>query len=100
MSFFSKLRDRLTRSSSKIGAGLDDIVAEGAAGEEATPRMLLLASPQLTPRRQGRLVHLPMPETRVGDPGLQFEEEPLDFFACFGYAWPAYGLHDLSAGEF
>ena len=24
----------------------------------------------------------------------------LDFFACFGYAWPAYGLHDLSAGEF
>lgn len=30
MSFFSKLRDRLTRSSSKIGAGLDDIVADGA----------------------------------------------------------------------
>ena len=34
MSFFSKLRDRLTRSSSKIGAGLDDIVAWGADGLE------------------------------------------------------------------
>ena len=31
MSFFSKLRERLTRSSSKIGQGLDDIVAEDAA---------------------------------------------------------------------
>ncbi|QFQ87255.1 signal recognition particle-docking protein FtsY [Paracoccus kondratievae] len=31
MSFFSKLRDRLTRSSSKIGAGLEDIVSDGAA---------------------------------------------------------------------
>ena len=33
MSFFSKLRDRLTRSSSKIGAGLDDIVAEGSGSD-------------------------------------------------------------------
>ena len=31
MSFFSKLRERLTKSSSKIGAGLDSIVSEGAA---------------------------------------------------------------------
>lgn len=35
MSFFSKLRERLTKSSSKIGAGLDSIVSEGAA--EAPP---------------------------------------------------------------
>jgi len=35
MSFFSKLRERLTRSSSRIGAGLDDLVGEGAA--EAAP---------------------------------------------------------------
>ena len=34
MSFFTKLRDRLTKSSSKIGGGLDDIVAarEGKGG--------------------------------------------------------------------
>jgi fused signal recognition particle receptor len=31
MSFFSKLRDRLTRSSSKIGDGLDGIVTDGVA---------------------------------------------------------------------
>lgn len=37
MAFFSKLRDRLTRSSSKIGAGLDDIVAEGVAEERLAP---------------------------------------------------------------
>ncbi len=35
MSFFTKLRDRLTKSSSKIGGGLDDIVAERA---EPAPR--------------------------------------------------------------
>ena len=37
MSFFSKLRDRLTRSSSKIGAGLEDIVADGAGSDAAVP---------------------------------------------------------------
>ncbi|MBC7139903.1 MAG: signal recognition particle-docking protein FtsY [Defluviimonas sp.] len=35
MSFFNKLRDRLTRSSSKLAEGLDAIVEEGAAEEEA-----------------------------------------------------------------
>jgi len=34
MSFFSKLRDRLTRSSSKIDEGLNDIVAEGGTTPE------------------------------------------------------------------
>ncbi|MFT4014544.1 MAG: signal recognition particle-docking protein FtsY [Paracoccus sp. (in: a-proteobacteria)] len=52
MSFFSKLRDRLTRSSSKIGAGLDDIVAEGGdeGGEspQATP-LSAQPSPALAP---------------------------------------------------
>lgn len=37
MSFFSKLRERLTRSSSKIGEGLDDLVGEGEAVEETAP---------------------------------------------------------------
>ncbi len=45
MSFFSKLRDRLTRSSSKIGAGLDDIVAEGSGSDEAAPEAPLVATP-------------------------------------------------------
>ena len=29
MSFFSKLRERLTKSSSKIGTGLDDLIGQG-----------------------------------------------------------------------
>ncbi len=39
MSFFTKLRERLTRSSSKIGQGLDEIVADNAPsdGEAAAP---------------------------------------------------------------
>ena len=37
MSFFSKLRERLTRSSSRIGGGLEDIVSEGAVEEQAAP---------------------------------------------------------------
>ncbi|MFD1796297.1 signal recognition particle-docking protein FtsY [Paracoccus aurantiacus] len=35
MSFFSKLRERLTKSSSKIGQGLDDLVGEGSPEPEA-----------------------------------------------------------------
>jgi fused signal recognition particle receptor len=34
MSFFTKLRERLTRSSSKIGEGLDDIVGDGAPADD------------------------------------------------------------------
>ena len=47
MSFFSKLRERLTRSSSKIGEGLDDIVAEGAA--ESPADTAASSAPALTP---------------------------------------------------
>lgn len=36
MSFFSKLRERLNKSSSKIGAGLDDLVADGATAPAQT----------------------------------------------------------------
>ncbi|WP_449043358.1 signal recognition particle-docking protein FtsY [Paracoccus versutus] len=51
MSFFSKLRDRLTRSSSKIGAGLDEIVSDGA-GEE---------KPASAPERPAGLASAPAP---------------------------------------
>ncbi|QIR85140.1 signal recognition particle-docking protein FtsY [Paracoccus sp. AK26] len=44
MSFFSKLRERLTRSSSKIGEGLDDIVDAPASSPE-TPADTLLSAP-------------------------------------------------------
>ncbi len=37
MSFFAKMRDRFTRSSGKIGAGLEDLVADGGAPADAQP---------------------------------------------------------------
>ncbi|WP_304615629.1 signal recognition particle-docking protein FtsY [Paracoccus sp. (in: a-proteobacteria)] len=37
MAFFSKLRERLTRSSSKIGAGLDEIVGEAEPAPASVP---------------------------------------------------------------
>ena len=39
MSFFKKLKDRMFRSSDKIGAGLDALVAEGAGAEDSGPRV-------------------------------------------------------------
>ncbi|TRW96808.1 signal recognition particle-docking protein FtsY [Paracoccus sp. M683] len=44
MSFFSKLRDRLTRSSSKIGQGLDQIVGE--ASEDIAPDVVAEVAPE------------------------------------------------------
>ncbi|WBU61425.1 signal recognition particle-docking protein FtsY [Paracoccus albus] len=37
MSFFSKLRERLTKSSSKIGQGLDDLVGDGSPEPDTNP---------------------------------------------------------------
>ena len=48
MSFFSKLRDRLTRSSSRIGEGLDDLVAEVPEAVSGQP-LAEPAAPQPTP---------------------------------------------------
>lgn len=49
MSFFSKLRERLTKSSSKIGAGLDSIVSEGAAEAPATAPVTPPAAAPVSP---------------------------------------------------
>ncbi len=45
MSFFKKLKDRMFRSSSKIGEGLDNLVAEGAAEAEALPEVSQVEEP-------------------------------------------------------
>jgi fused signal recognition particle receptor len=47
MSFFKKLKDRMFRSSSKIGEGLDDLIAEGAAEDavEDAPRTRVEPTP-------------------------------------------------------
>ncbi len=64
MSFFSKLRERLTKSSSKISGGLDDLVAEGATPQrdrpqpDHKPRPARPAAPDPTLRRSR---HRPLP---------------------------------------
>lgn len=50
MAFFSKLRERLTRSSSKIGSGLDEIVGEAPEAPPAPPTEL--PAPVATPHPQ------------------------------------------------
>ena len=60
MSFFSKLKDRMFRSSSKIGEGLDALVAEGAE-EQAPAAEAAAEAPAHAPAPEVR----PDPEARV-----------------------------------
>lgn len=79
MSFFSKLRDRLTRSSSKIGSGLDDIVAEGTAEITApvpdpAPQDVPKTAPTPAPGLVGRLFG----RTAADEPRRELDDEMLE----------------------
>ncbi|TGN68251.1 signal recognition particle-docking protein FtsY [Paracoccus liaowanqingii] len=52
MAFFTKLRERLTRSSAKIGSGLDDLVGEAPAAPEAPLPATEMPAPMATPHPQ------------------------------------------------
>jgi fused signal recognition particle receptor len=74
MSFFKKLKDRLFRSSDKIGEGLEALVAEGAEAAEAVPDELSerdaatrFAAPEVRPE--------PAPDARV-EPAKSGTEAP------------------------
>lgn len=54
MSFFKKLKDRMFRSSDKIGEGLEALVAEPEATPQATPQAAPEAKPGLISRLIGR----------------------------------------------
>ncbi|MBC7147485.1 MAG: signal recognition particle-docking protein FtsY [Thioclava marina] len=89
MSFFKKLKSRLTRSSSKLEQGLEDIVAENAAPEdevetpEAPPAEVALPAapetinlPDPTPPAPG---YVPAPVTEpVEEENAQIAKAPLD----------------------
>ena len=68
MSFFTKLRERLSRSSSKIGEGLDDIVAEG--GQDAAPDPV--PTPAETPIAPRPSTPTPVPQPTTGMVGRLF----------------------------
>ena len=61
MSFFKKLKDRMFRSSSKLEEGLDAIVEEGGAVDEAPPAPAPEPAPE-TPGLVGRLLGRGQPE--------------------------------------
>jgi len=87
MSFFKKLKSRLTRSSSQLEQGLEDIVAENAAEEEATASP---SDPEATRPQASETENLPDPTfpapgyvpapvtEPVQDKNAQIAKAPLD----------------------
>ncbi|WBU62899.1 signal recognition particle-docking protein FtsY [Paracoccus aerodenitrificans] len=69
MSFFSKLRERLTKSSSKIGQGLDDLVGEGSPEpQQAEAEQAPLARDLDPAERQAAPAAVPSPEPARPEP--------------------------------
>ncbi len=73
MSFFNKLKSRLTRSSSKLGEGLDAIVEDG--GVEEPEAAAPASEPDVTPVHQAAPAPAPEPEPAPA-PAPQPEPEP------------------------
>lgn len=78
MSFFSKLRERLTKSSSKIGTGLDDLIGHGtdeaAAAPRHTPEPAQTSRP--APAPQPAPAPAPQPPTPAPQPAPQAPPAP------------------------
>jgi fused signal recognition particle receptor len=75
MAFFSKLKERLFKSSSKLEEGLDAIVADGGVAEAADPREVPPA-PEPRPEPEPAPVPEPEPEPRP-DPTPEPLPEPV-----------------------
>ena len=71
MSFFSKLRERLTRSSSKIGEGLDDLVKEGAQTPVVPP-----VAPTVDRPAEQAVAETAEPQAPVQQPEVRAEVAP------------------------
>lgn len=80
MSFFKKLKERMFRSSDKIGEGLEALVADGADDPKDPPRELPDALPELP---EPAMPELPepdvpeMPDTADPEPNLPMPEDPM-----------------------
>ena len=79
MSFFTKLKERMFRSSDKIGEGLEALVAEGAEGPKDPVREVPPALPEVPEPLEPELPEpdLPeVPETWEPEPDLPPPEDP------------------------
>ncbi len=82
MSFFKKLKERMFRSSDKIGEGLEALVAEGADDPKEPPREVPDAVPELPEPPAPELPEPDLPEVPVPElpePDLPGPEEPMPF---------------------
>jgi fused signal recognition particle receptor len=77
MSFFGKLKQRLTRSSSKLGEGLDAIIEDGAEAAPAPPAPEPAAKPGLLRRLVGGADTPAEPRRALDDAMLEQLEELL-----------------------
>ncbi|MGR3758625.1 signal recognition particle-docking protein FtsY [Roseobacteraceae bacterium NS-SX3] len=78
MAFFSKLKDRLFKSSSKLEQGLDAIVEEGAESSAADATKALAESPAVTPEQPApapvpQETPAPVPEAEPAAPAPEAE---------------------------
>lgn len=64
MAFFSKLKERLFKSSSKLDEGLDAIVDDGGTPEAQTPDPATPLQPEETPPHHPQAAPLDRPEER------------------------------------
>ncbi|MFN4203494.1 MAG: signal recognition particle-docking protein FtsY [Tabrizicola sp.] len=74
MSFFRKLKERMFRSSDRIGEGLEALVAEGAEDPKDPPREIPDAVPELPEPSPPELPDLPEPD--LPEPDLPGPEDP------------------------
>ncbi|MFN3578296.1 MAG: signal recognition particle-docking protein FtsY [Tabrizicola sp.] len=75
MSFFSKLKERMFRSSNRIGEGLEALVAEGAEDPKDPPRELPEPAPELP---EPSPPELPAPDLPAPDLPMPEDPAPMD----------------------
>lgn len=85
MSFFKKLKDRMFRSSDKIGEGLEALVAEGATGAQEQPEAVADqaetvtardAAPELPAEQETVTPRVPAPLPAAQDSAAEAEAKP------------------------
>lgn len=77
MSFFRKLKERMFRSSDKIGEGLEALVAEGAEDPKDPPRELPDAPPEVPEPSPPELPEPDLPEPDLPEPDLPEPDLPM-----------------------
>ena len=99
MSFFKKLKDRLTKSSSKLEENLDALVADGAGSlDEDTPQEA--KAPSAKPSLLARALGAPVAPTREMDDDMLEELEDVLIASDMGVETSARVVANIAEGHF